>query len=286
MYRIENNKLYGDGVDHKSTTKKSSGSLKPKFLVIHYTASTNYDSDVRVLSGSNKPNVSCHLVIGPNGEVTQVGDFTDKLWHAGKSEYNGYSYLNGYSIGIEVTCPGWVRKSGFGYVDYAGRRVKNGSPWKIIEAKHKNGTTHEKYWALFTEAQIEKVKEIGSLLMDHYGLEEAVGHDDIAPSRKVDPGPCCPDVIFNFLNGNTEHESADAEIHYDSKETSKSSKEYMVVNVGTGGLNFRDSPNGYKKGVLPEDTVVKMINEEGSWMKVETPAGYTGWVSSGYLKKI
>lgn len=285
-YSIKNDKLQGPGVDHVSTTKKSSGKLKPKFLVIHYTAGDNYKADVRTLS-SSPAQVSCHLVIGPNGEVTQVGDFTDKLWHAGKSSWEGYNYLNAYSIGIEVTCPGWATATNDPNVFrlWNGRSVKNGDPWHYEYAAHKI-SGEKKWWALFTEKQIEALKEIGSVLMNHYDLDEAVGHDQIAPSRKIDPGPCCPDSVFHFLNGNKDPNPVVKEEHHDV--IGIPTKKYEVVKVGDGGLNFRTGggTGSPVKGVLPEGTVVTLMEVRGLWYKVETPAGYVGWVHSAYLQKV
>lgn len=280
--RIVNDKLVGDNVVHTSTTKKSKGKLKPKFLVIHYTASQNYKSDVQVLSSSSAK-VSCHLVIGPNGEVTQIGDFTDILWHAGASEWKGYNSLNSYSIGIEVTCPGWLTDD---------MKIHSGSPlskdWTAIQAKHKNPNVHYKNWAAFTTKQIDALKEIGMLLMDHYNLDEALGHDQIAPNRKIDPGPCCPDSVFSYLNGNADKDEIEEEVQI----VHVTGGYFEVHKTGKSGLNLRRTPDATNSsnvvGKIPDGTKLKVESnppeiKEG-FVYVSTPAGYKGYVSTAFIK--
>lgn len=97
--------------------------------------------------------VSAHLLIDRQGEVTQFVPFDMKAWHAGKSEFNGRDNCNDYSIGIEL-----------------------------------EGTDTE----AFTPVQYERLVKISNELMAEYPLitlERIVGHSDIAPGRKTDPGP-------------------------------------------------------------------------------------------------
>jgi AmpD protein len=97
--------------------------------------------------------VSSHLLIDRCGEITQFVPFNLKAWHAGDSEFDGRNNCNEFSIGIEL-----------------------------------EGTDFE----TFTELQYEKLVEITSLLLVSYkGLtpNRIVGHSDIAPQRKTDPGP-------------------------------------------------------------------------------------------------
>ncbi len=97
--------------------------------------------------------VSAHLLIKRDGEIVQFVPFTKRAWHAGESSFQGKIRCNDFSIGIEL-----------------------------------EGTDHIPYelW------QYEKLSEVVSLLMQTYPAitkERIVGHVDIAPGRKTDPGP-------------------------------------------------------------------------------------------------
>lgn len=96
--------------------------------------------------------VSAHLLIPRNAEVVQFVNFRDRAWHAGVSCYKGRERCNDFSIGIELE----------GCDD-----------------------------AEFTDYQYESLAGITAALMSHFpGLSEAsiVGHENIAPGRKTDPG--------------------------------------------------------------------------------------------------
>lgn len=97
--------------------------------------------------------VSAHLLISREGVVTQYVPFGRKAWHAGKSDFKGRDNCNDYSIGIEL-----------------------------------EGTDFEG----FTEHQYESlIKVVKALQREYPGLtsDRIVGHSDIAPGRKTDPGP-------------------------------------------------------------------------------------------------
>lgn len=98
--------------------------------------------------------VSAHLLIDRHGEVTQYVPFNMKAWHAGASCFCGRDNCNEYSIGIEL-----------------------------------EGTDVEP----FTAAQYDQLVRVTDLLRRTYPQitpARIVGHSDIAPDRKTDPGPC------------------------------------------------------------------------------------------------
>jgi N-acetylmuramoyl-L-alanine amidase len=278
-YKVKSHLLQGENVVH-TNTKKKSGTMKPKFIVIHYTASDNYDGDVRTLSSSNAQ-ASCQLVLSPEGEITQVGKLTDVLWHAGRSKWKGYNGLNRYAIGIEVTSPGPVDKvSSDRYKTWYGAIAK--SPYNYVYKAHKNGGP-ERWWAGFTTKQIEVLKELVPMLMKQYGIEEVVGHDDIAPLRKQDPGPCMPDSLWELFKGRKN----DVEV-IDAPETTNPVDSYeaqVVVDRGDK-LNVRNAPNGDVVGTLYSGLVVTVLKRNGNWLYMKTPGGYFGWVYGTYLSKI
>lgn len=272
-YSIVNDKLVGPNVSYVDTVKKRDGKLKRLFLVIHYTASDNYRSDVDTLS-SGPRQASCHLVVAPDGKITQVGDFNDLLWHAGESSWKGYVGLNAYSIGIEVTCPGPVDGDQARYAS-----LKDGEPYHFTMARHRNGGPERK-WALYTDEQLDVLREIGAVIMQHYGMKEAVGHDQIAPKRKIDPGPSAPDSLMQWLNGDRD----------DGFEPERPDLpaigEAVVTGVAPDTLTFRVAPNGDARGALVERQTVEVLGAGGTgnkWTQVRTPAGHVGWVYGKYL---
>jgi AmpD protein len=97
--------------------------------------------------------VSSHLVVQRDGAVTQYVNFNERAWHAGKSSYRGREACNDFSIGVEL-----------------------------------EGTDTLPYEA----AQYRALAEVVAALCAAYGSlspEHCVGHSDIAPGRKTDPGP-------------------------------------------------------------------------------------------------
>lgn len=97
--------------------------------------------------------VSAHLLIRRDGELVQFVDFDQRAWHAGPSCFRGRENCNDFSIGIEL-----------------------------------EGTDEEPY----TDAQYRVLAGVTRALQDRYpalGPERIVGHCDIAPGRKTDPGP-------------------------------------------------------------------------------------------------
>ena len=96
--------------------------------------------------------VSCHLFIKRSGEITQFVSFNERAWHAGLSVFNGRSNCNDYSIGIEL-----------------------------------EGTNEEEY----TDYQYKSLVSVTSTVMRRYPAitsDRIVGHSDISPGRKTDPG--------------------------------------------------------------------------------------------------
>lgn len=98
--------------------------------------------------------VSAHLYIKRSGKVVQFVPLNQRAWHAGVSEFEGRSKCNDFSIGIEL-----------------------------------QGTDD----LPFTDAQYEALTKLTKEIVQKYpGItkERIVGHSDIAPGRKTDPGPC------------------------------------------------------------------------------------------------
>ena len=129
-----------------------------KLIVIHYTGMQSRIESIKRLS-SPKHKVSCHYLIDRRGKILKMVDDNNVAWHAGKSKWKNYNNLNKYSIGIELVNKG-----------------------------------HEFGYEKFTIAQVNKLIKLCKNLKKKYKIKNSnvVGHSDIAPLRKKDPGEKFP----------------------------------------------------------------------------------------------
>ncbi len=160
------------------------GPIVPIYLVIHYTAGSSGESSV---SHFMQPDAkaSAHVVIDRSGKIWQLVPFRISAWHAGISAWAGRQSLNGFSIGIELDNAGRLTRFGSSYQAWFGRTYPES---QVVHARHKNEAV-DAYWHAYTEAQLLRLLELSRLLVSTYRLIDVVGHDDIAPGRKSDPGP-------------------------------------------------------------------------------------------------
>ncbi len=137
-----------------------------KIIVIHYTG---MQSEVEALSrlANFKSKVSCHYLINEKGQITSLVPEKYTAWHAGKSRWGKFSSLNKYSIGIELVNPG-----------------------------------HEFGYKKFKKKQILALIQLTKKLIKKYNIKKKniVGHSDIAPLRKKDPGEKFPWKILAKSN--------------------------------------------------------------------------------------
>jgi N-acetylmuramoyl-L-alanine amidase len=196
---IKNHKIITS--DPKFQYKQSanmSGVFKPKYLVVHFTAGRSFERSLNTLTKKRASgNVSAHLLIGRDGRVAQMVPFNRVAWHAGKSTWDGLSGLNHYSIGIELENFGLLKKRADGqWITYFNTIVPND---QVIEAAHKNRPGVQAGWHTYESEQLEALEDISEYLFDRYELKDVMGHDSIAPKRKLDPGPAFPMDKFKSL---------------------------------------------------------------------------------------
>jgi N-acetylmuramoyl-L-alanine amidase len=127
---------------------------RPDYVVIHYTGADHAADALRILS-SARPRVSAHYLVVRDGTIIQLVDERARAWHAGASRWGSSIDLNSSSIGIEL--------------DNNGREP-------------------------YPQTQIDALLALLADLRQRYGLPAAnfLGHSDVAPRRKVDPGPLFP----------------------------------------------------------------------------------------------
>ena len=129
-----------------------------KFLIFHYTGMKTEKAAIERLTDI-KSRVSAHYLIKQNGEIiTLVPDFYT-AWHAGKSVWKNYTSLNKDSIGIEIVNPG-----------------------------------HDINYKKFSKIQLAALVRLSKFLIKKYRInsKNILGHSDIAPERKKDPGEKFP----------------------------------------------------------------------------------------------
>ena len=129
-----------------------------KFLIFHYTGMKTEKAAINRLTDIES-RVSAHYLIKQNGEIITLVPDLYTAWHAGKSVWKNYSSLNKDSIGIEIVNPG-----------------------------------HDINYKKFSKIQLAALVRLSKFLIKKYriNLKNILGHSDIAPERKKDPGEKFP----------------------------------------------------------------------------------------------
>ena len=129
-----------------------------KFIIFHYTGMQSEIESIKRLKDL-KHKVSCHYLINRKGQIIQMVQDMNIAWHAGKSKWKNFKNLNNNSIGIE-----------------------------LVNKGHKYGYQN------FSNEQINSLIKLSKKLKKKYNIkkENFLGHSDIAPLRKIDPGEKFP----------------------------------------------------------------------------------------------
>lgn len=256
-YNISNHLLFKDGqqVEFISTPNKN-GTINPKYVIEHFTASTHING-TKSWFQSKDAKASSQLLIGRDGEIVQFCKLNERAWHAGLSSWDGINGLNAFSIGIEYVNAGRVSKKGDKFFTSEGEELKADD---VIYLTHKN-ETKASYWQKYTTKQLAVGMEITALLVKFYNMKDVLGHDDISPNRKNDPGPAFPMESFK---PNTQG------IHY-----------YSTI----ANLNLRVGAGTEFKAitVIPQGTKIELLLKVGDWSRINYE-GTIGFVSTKYLK--
>lgn len=254
-----------DGIPKILSPNTSGALINPTLLVLHYTASgDNRDGDSKYFQ--KRGTASAHLVIERDGRVTQCVPFNKVAWHAGRSSWKGRSGCNNFSIGIEIDNWGLLEKRGNGkFYSHAGTVV---NPSKVFVGSNKRGGGQ--YWETYTNQQLAATDQaIGAIVKAYPTITEIVGHEDVAPGRKIDPGP----ALYQFQK------------HMNDKyiDTRNQSEAFRCKVMAQPHLNVRNSPGGTKIGEVLGGNIVEVLYSQGNWSKITWPSG---WVHNGYLKPV
>ena len=129
-----------------------------KFIIFHYTGMKKESDSINKLIKFNSK-VSSHYLIKKNGEILTLVPEPYIAWHAGVSNWKNFKSINKYSIGIEISNSG-----------------------------------HDYNYTKFTNKQIKSLLKLSKYLIKKYKIKKnfILGHSDIAPERKIDPGEKFP----------------------------------------------------------------------------------------------
>ncbi len=184
----------GDLVTYDKSPNQAAG-ISPLYLVMHYTAGPTLDGAVSWFKNP-EAQASSHLVIDRDGSIVQMVAFNRRAWHAGKSKWGNLDGMNQFSIGIELVNAGKLRKnSNDQWVTWSNRVIP---ATDVTIAKHKDEST-EAGWHEYPQAQLEAACKVASLLHKTYNFTDVLGHEDVSPGRKVDPGPLFPMNSFRSI---------------------------------------------------------------------------------------
>lgn len=132
--------------------------LPVSMIVLHYTGMESAQAAIDRLCDP-EAKVSCHYLVDEDGSVVEMVAEDKRAWHAGRSHWRQWDDVNSCSVGIEIVNPG-----------------------------------HEFGYRPFPEAQIDAVVRLVHEIKDRHGVTRGnvVGHSDVAPARKRDPGELFP----------------------------------------------------------------------------------------------
>jgi len=160
------------------------GVIEPQYLIIHYTANGSLSETIRHF---NKPasQVSAHIVIDRDGTVAQCVSFDREAWHCGISRWGDLVGMNPHTIGIELVNWGRLKMRDGKY--YAWQATEVPESETVWLPRKVDGKSY--FWHTYTDEQVHACFDVAAAIVKHYGLMGILGHDDISPGRKDDPGP-------------------------------------------------------------------------------------------------
>ncbi len=164
--------------------------LKPEMVIMHFTGGKRVRAAINWLKNP-KSSASAHFVVDQEGFVTQLVSCDKIAWHAGQSVWGARSGVNGFSIGIELINSGILSFKSGKYLNATGDEVPESSVVTDVKGR---------YWECFTEVQIQTAVALVRAIMQAYpSVTEIAGHEDVAPKRKLDPGPAFPWQVFQGI---------------------------------------------------------------------------------------
>lgn len=211
MYELQEDKSRIKGVAFDAAGSMGHKFKNLSYLVMHYTAGRGFDSTVAHFKDpANK--VSAHFLVARDGRLVQMVPLSCPAWHAGPdskwvetmnemtpkelhenvlgSQAKVLVGMNFYALGVEVDNYGPLTKVGKDFKTWFGRTAPAS---EVAEVDPKSpGAFGKRYWHAYSEQQIQICEELAVCLVRGFGLKDILGHSDVCPGRKTDPGPVFP----------------------------------------------------------------------------------------------
>ena len=178
-----------------------------KFIIFHYTGMKKESDAIERLTNI-KSKVSSHYLIKNNGEIVVIVPDLYIAWHAGISCWKNFKSLNKNSIGVEISNPG-----------------------------------HNSNYKNFSKKQIKSIKKLSKFLIKKYKINKKniLGHSDIAPDRKKDPGEKFPwKYLAQFKIGKWHSLSQKTLLQNREKKTTSIDKKNFFLNLSKIGYSIKN----------------------------------------------
>ncbi len=221
---------------YKSPNYNSRKTSLIKFIIIHYTAIRTCEEAISHLCNP-KNKVSCHFIVSQNGKIYSLVNENNRAWHAGVSQWNNQKDINSNSIGIEL--------------DYS---------------RHQQNKT-------FSKKMIESLILLISYLIKKYKIEKknVLGHSDVAPFRKKDPGPNFPWHLLSFkklafrIENNLKYKYFDFKKWFRIRgiKSNKKISIFILSYIGYDTFLVKDNQNLYKKLIKAYQSRFLPLNATG-----------------------
>ena len=198
-------------------TPNKRNSNQIKFIIYHYTGMKRESEAIKRLTNI-KSKVSSHYLIKNNGEIVVMVPDLYEAWHAGISSWKNFKSLNKNSIGIEISNPG-----------------------------------HDFNYKKFSKKQIQSLKVLSKFLIRKYKIDKKniLGHSDIAPDRKQDPGEKFPwKYLAKSKIGKWHSLSQKILLKNRRKKITSTDKKNFFINLSKIGYSFKKSKKKNKDKFL------------------------------------
>ena len=175
------------------------GTIKPSYIVMHFTSAGSLDSTISWFRNPSAK-VSAHLVIDRDGTIVQMVPFNLKAWHAGESRWGRIEGLNSHSIGIELVNWGQLTWAAYRWKSWTGKVLQESEVKEEFIKGIKTG------WQTYPDEQLKAAEDACIAISQAFPIKDILGHSDIAPGRKADPGPAFPMTAFRARVMDGKHE--------------------------------------------------------------------------------
>ena len=189
------------------------------YIILHYTAMKDYKEALSQLCDTNNK-VSSHFLINKSGEIFNLVNIISRAWHAGKSNWKKVSDINSESVGIEIDNSGHI-------YDFENYTIK----------------------------QIDSLIKLLKYISYNYAIKKhnILGHSDISPYRKIDPGEKFPWMKLKrnnltFLpNKLSQNKANKIDKYFDNKINEKDEKQRSLYMLKKIGYNIKPAKNNNTK---------------------------------------